>query len=83
MLLRFGLRKRCLITAPLLTNIHRKKYRQHTFLYKNWSIEQWKNIAFSDESYSLVYYCIELMGRWGNCREATENKLPPTTTAGR
>ncbi|GBO00022.1 hypothetical protein AVEN_41626-1 [Araneus ventricosus] len=54
-LLRIGLRSRRLISAPMLTSVHRKKHRAFALQHKHWTLEQWKKVAFSDESRFLLH----------------------------
>ncbi|GBN03595.1 Transposable element Tcb2 transposase [Araneus ventricosus] len=74
-LLRIGLRSRRLISAPMLTSVHRKKRRAFALQHKHWTLEQWEKVAFSDESRFLLHW---IDGRWRICRETSENKLPET-----
>ncbi|GBO32847.1 hypothetical protein AVEN_38919-1 [Araneus ventricosus] len=47
-LLRIGPRSRRLISAPMLTSVHRKNSRAFTIQHKHWTLEQWEKVAFSD-----------------------------------
>ncbi|GBO17027.1 hypothetical protein AVEN_160365-1 [Araneus ventricosus] len=60
-LLRVGLRSRRLISAPMLTSVHRKKRRAFALQHKHCTLEQWKKVAFSDESRFLLH---QIDGRW-------------------
>ena len=46
----FGLYGRNIISKPLLTDNHRKKRLAFAKKYRNWTIDDWKNVLWSDES---------------------------------
>ena len=53
-LLRMGLRIRRLVRVPMITPVHRRKRLQWEHEHRNWTLEQWKKVAWSDESHFLL-----------------------------
>ncbi|GBM91224.1 Transposable element Tc1 transposase [Araneus ventricosus] len=74
-LLRIGLRSRRLISAPMLTSVHRKKRHAFALQHTHWTLEQWEKFAFPDESRFLLH---RIDGRWHIRQKTSENKLPET-----
>ena len=52
--LRMGLRSRRLVRVPMMTPVHRRTCLQWTRKRRNWTFEQWKKVAWSDESRFLL-----------------------------
>uniref|UniRef100_A0A8P4K6M0 Transposable element Tc1 transposase n=1 Tax=Dicentrarchus labrax TaxID=13489 RepID=A0A8P4K6M0_DICLA len=55
-LLRLGLRGRRPVTVPMLARVHCQKRLQWAHEHQNWTTEQWKKVAWSDESCFLLHY---------------------------
>ena len=55
-LLRMGLRSRRPVRVPMLTPVHRRKRLQWARERQNWTMEQWKKVAWSDESRFLLHH---------------------------
>ena len=55
-LLRMGLRSRRPVRVPMLTRVHRQKRLQWAREHQNWTTEQWKKVARSDESRFLLHH---------------------------
>ena len=53
-LLRMGLRSRGLVRVPMMTPVHRRKRLQWARKHQNWTLGQWKKVAWSDESRFLL-----------------------------
>ena len=55
-LLRMGLRSRRLVRVLMMTPVQRKKHLQWEWAreHRNWTLEQWKTVAWSDESRFLL-----------------------------
>ena len=49
-LLRMGLHSRRPVRVPMLTPVHRQKHQLWAREHQNWTTEQWKKVAWSDES---------------------------------
>ncbi|MCI4380731.1 hypothetical protein PGIGA_G00243310 [Pangasianodon gigas] len=49
-LLRMGLCSCRPVRLPMLTHVHRRKHLQWACEHQNWTMEQWKKVAWSDES---------------------------------
>ena len=49
-LLRMGLHSRRPVRVPMLTPVHRRKRQQWAREHQNWTTEQWKKVAWCDES---------------------------------
>ncbi len=54
--LQMGYSSRRLHRVPLLSTKNRKRRLQFTQAYQNWRIEDWKNVAWSDESRFLLWH---------------------------
>lgn len=78
-LLRMGLRSRRLVSAPMLTPVHRRRRLEFARQYRTWTSTEWRQVAFSDESRFLLH---RTDGRWRIRRETSENRHP-ATIAGR
>ena len=48
-LLRMGLRSRRSVRVPMITPVHCQKQLQWAREHQNWTLEQWKKVAWSDE----------------------------------
>ena len=55
-LLRMGLHRHRPVRVPMLTPVHRRKCQQWTCEHQNWTTEQWKKVAWSDESRFLLHH---------------------------
>ena len=53
-LLRMGLRSRRPVRVAIMTPVHRRKCLQWARERRNWTLEQWKKVAWSDESSFLL-----------------------------
>ena len=53
-LLRMGLRSCRPVRVPIMTTVHRQKRLQWARGRRNWTLEQWKKVAWSDESRFLL-----------------------------
>ena len=53
-LLRMGLRSRRPVRVPMMIPAHRGKHLQWACERRNWTLEQWKKVAWSDESRFLL-----------------------------
>ncbi len=53
--------------VPLLSAKNRKRRPHFTQAYQNWTIEDWKNVAWSDESRFLLRYSDDRVSIW--CKE--------------
>ena len=53
-LLRMGLRSRRLVRVPMMTPVHHQKCLQWARERRTWTLEQWKKVAWSDESRFLL-----------------------------
>ena len=53
-LLRMGLRSRRPVRVLMMTPVHRRKRLQWARESRNWTLEQWKKVAWSDESRFLL-----------------------------
>uniref|UniRef100_A0A8C4Q1N8 Transposable element Tc1 transposase n=1 Tax=Eptatretus burgeri TaxID=7764 RepID=A0A8C4Q1N8_EPTBU len=53
-LLCMGLRSRRAVRVPMMTPVHRCKRLQWAREHRNWTLEQWKKVAWSDESRFLL-----------------------------
>ncbi|KAK3558608.1 hypothetical protein QTP86_021665 [Hemibagrus guttatus] len=65
-LLCMGPHSRRAVRAPMLTPVHHRKHQQWTSEHQNWTMEQWKNVAWSDESRFLLHHvdgrmCVPLL----------------------
>ena len=56
-LLRMGLRG--LVRVPMMTPVHRRKRLQWAREHRNWTLEQWKKVAWSDESRFLFDHHVD------------------------
>ena len=50
-LLRMGLRSRRPVRVPMMTPVHRRKSLQWARERRNWTLEQWKKVSWSNESH--------------------------------
>ncbi len=50
--------------VPLLSAKNRKRMLQFAQAHQNWTIEDWKNVAWSDESRFLLRYSDDRVGIW-------------------
>jgi len=55
-LLRMGLYSCRPVRVPMLTPGHHRKHQQWVCEHQNWTIEQWKKVAWSDESRFLLHH---------------------------
>ncbi|ROL51094.1 Transposable element Tc1 transposase [Anabarilius grahami] len=55
-LLRIGLHSHRPVRVPMLTPVHRRKRQQWAREHPNWTTEQWKKVAWSDESRFLLHH---------------------------
>jgi len=55
-LLRMELHRHRPVRVPMLTPVHRRKSQQWTREHQNWTTEQWKKLAWSDESRFLLHH---------------------------
>ena len=55
-LLRMGLHSCRPVRVPMLTPVHRRKHQQWAREHQNWTTEQWKKVAWSDESRFLLHH---------------------------
>uniref|UniRef100_A0AAY5KPB9 Tc1-like transposase DDE domain-containing protein n=1 Tax=Esox lucius TaxID=8010 RepID=A0AAY5KPB9_ESOLU len=55
-LLRMGLRRRSPDGVPMMTPDHCRKRLQWAHERRNWTLEQWKKVAWSDESHFLLHH---------------------------
>ncbi|ROL50049.1 Transposable element Tc1 transposase [Anabarilius grahami] len=55
-LLRMGVHSRIPVLVPMLTPVHRRKRQQWEREHQKWSTEQWKMVAWSDESCFLLHH---------------------------
>ncbi|KAK3518727.1 hypothetical protein QTP70_009665 [Hemibagrus guttatus] len=55
-LLRMGLRRRRQVRVPKLTPVHRQKRLQWAREHQNWTLEQWKKVAWSNVSCFLLHH---------------------------
>lgn len=55
-LLRMGLRSRRPVRVPMMTPVHCRKRLQWAREHQNWTTEQWKKVAWSDESRFLLHH---------------------------
>jgi len=78
-LLRMGLRSRRQVRVPMITPVHRRKCLQWAREHQNWTLEQWKKVAWSDESHFLLDH---VDGRVRVCRLPGE-VMAPGCTVGR
>ena len=53
-LLYMGLRSHRPVAVPMMTPVHRQKRLQWARERRNWTLEQWKKVAWSDESRFLL-----------------------------
>ena len=53
-LLRMRLRNRRPVGVPMMTQVHLRKHRQWARERWNWTLEQWKKVAWSNESLFLL-----------------------------
>ena len=53
-LLRMGLHSRRPVRVPMMTPVHHRKRLQWASERRNWILEQWKKVAWSDESHFLL-----------------------------
>ncbi len=53
--------------VPLLSDKNRKRRLQFTQTHQNWTIEDWKNVAWSDESQYLLWHSDGRVRIW--CKE--------------
>ena len=53
-LLCMGLRSHRPVRMPMMTPVHRRKHLQWARERRNWTLEQWKKVAWSDESRFLL-----------------------------
>ena len=53
-LLHMGLRSRRPVRMPMMTPVHVQKHLQWTREHRNWTLEQWRKVAWSDESRFLL-----------------------------
>ena len=42
------------VRVPMMTPVHRRKHLQWAREHQNWTLEQWKKVAWSDESRFLL-----------------------------
>ena len=42
------------VRAPMMTPVHRRKHLQWACEHRKWTLEQWKKVAWSDESRFLL-----------------------------
>ena len=77
--LRMGLRSRRPVRWPMMTSVHRGKRLQWGRERQNWTLKQWKKVAWSDESRFLLDH---VDGRVGVCRLPGE-VMAPRCTVGR
>jgi len=54
--LRMGLHRCRQVRVPMMTPVHRRKSQQWTREHQNWTTEQWKKVAWSDESRFLLHH---------------------------
>lgn len=63
-LLRMGLRNHSPIRVPMMTHVNRQKHQQWERKSRNWTLEQWKEVAWSDESHFLLHHmCAVYLGK--------------------
>uniref|UniRef100_A0A8P4G4M8 Transposable element Tcb1 transposase n=1 Tax=Dicentrarchus labrax TaxID=13489 RepID=A0A8P4G4M8_DICLA len=55
-LLRIGLRRYRPVRVPMLTPVHCRERLQWALEHQNWTTEQWKKVAWSDESCFLLHH---------------------------
>ena len=53
-LLRMGLRSRRPVRVPMMNPVHHQRRLQWASERRNWTLEQWKKVAWSDESRFLL-----------------------------
>ncbi|KAK3533242.1 hypothetical protein QTP70_013655 [Hemibagrus guttatus] len=54
------------VSVPMLTSVYRQKHQQWAREHQNWTTEQWKKVAWSDESRFLLHHvdvqvCVRLL----------------------
>jgi len=76
-LLRMGLHSRRPVRVPMLTPVHRRKYQPWARELQNWTTEQWKKVAWSDESCFLLHHMD------GRVRHLPGEHMAPGCTMGR
>lgn len=64
-LLSVGLCSRRLVIVSILTPIHLQKHLQRARSHQNWTIEQWRKVAWSDEYQLLLHH---MDGQMNGCR---------------
>ncbi|GFW70851.1 transposable element Tcb1 transposase [Trichonephila clavipes] len=55
-LLDMGLRSKCPTRVPLLTKRHRQQRMRWAREHRDWSMDQWERIAWSDESRFVIHH---------------------------
>ncbi|ROL41521.1 Transposable element Tcb1 transposase [Anabarilius grahami] len=50
-----GLHSRRPVRVPMLTPVHRRKRQQWTREHQNWTTEQWKKVAWSNEFFYITW----------------------------
>uniref|UniRef100_A0A8C4N7B6 Transposase Tc1-like domain-containing protein n=1 Tax=Eptatretus burgeri TaxID=7764 RepID=A0A8C4N7B6_EPTBU len=67
-LLRMGLRSRSPVRVPVMTLVHRRKRRQWARKHWNWTLGQWKKVAWCNESRFLLDHvdCPYALFTWGS-----------------
>ena len=68
------------VRVPMLTPVHHRKHQQWKHEHQNWSREQWKMVAWSDESLFLLHH---LDGRVRVHRLPGEHMVPGCTVGRR
>ncbi len=58
--------------VPLLSDKNRKQRLQFTQAHQNWTIEDWKNVAWSDESWFLLWHSDDRVRIWHKEHESMD-----------
>jgi len=61
-LLRMGQHSQRPVRVPMLTPVHRRKRQQWAREHQNWTTEQWKKVAWSDESWFFFFNIMWMTG---------------------
>ncbi|KAK3536143.1 hypothetical protein QTP70_031330 [Hemibagrus guttatus] len=78
-LLHMGPHSRRPVRVPVLTPVHHRKRQQWAREHQNWTTEQWKKVAWSDESRFLLHH----VDGWVRVRGLPGEHMAPGCTMGR
>ncbi|KAJ8892379.1 hypothetical protein PR048_004959 [Dryococelus australis] len=77
--LRMRLPSRRRVTAPFITQVHRRKRLEFARQYGDWTAADWRRVAFFDES----RFQLHIMDRGQHVRRETSENQHPASIAGR